>query len=401
MPDIFVGRQPIYNKDLGVFGYELLFRTGTNNAAVMGDISADGATSTTIINSFLEIGLEKLVGSRFAFINLTESFLNEEEALPISPEQVIIEILEDVPVNYLLLKSVKRLAEAGFTIALDDYIYNPAHKPLVMMADIIKIDIMALSQKELINHVNILKKYKAKLLAEKVETIEEFEFCSKLGFDYFQGYFLSKPRIIKSRSLPTNKLAVLNLLSVLQNQDVEIEQLEKAISFDVSMSYKILKLINSAFFNFPSQIESIKQAIVILGRRQLRSWASMLALSNLDDRPSEMILIAMTRAKMCELLAEAAGFKSLETYFTVGLFSALDILMEKEIAELIQPLPLGEDLVDALLKRAGVLGEALSCTLAYELADFDNANFRHLETNDVFVANVEAVSWANTVIDTL
>lgn len=401
MPDIYVGRQPIYNKDLGVFGYELLFRTGINNAAVMGDISADGATSTTIINSFLEIGLEKLVGKRFAFINLTEAFLNEEEALPISPEQVIIEVLENIPVNFQLLKSVKRLAEAGFTIALDDYIYNPAHKPLVMMADIIKIDIMALSQKELIDHVKILKKFRAKLLAEKIETMEEFEFCIKLGFEYFQGYFLSKPRIIKSKSLPTNKLAVLNLLSVLQNQDAEIDELEAAISFDVSMSYKILKLINSAFFNFPRKVESIKQAIVILGRRQLRSWASMLAMSNLDDRPSEMIHMAMARAKMCELLAEAAGLKPIETYFTVGLFSALDILMEKALEEVIQPLPLGEDLVAALLKREGVLGEALDCTLAYELADFDNTRFRHLESNDIFVANVEAVSWANMVIESL
>ncbi|MCW8956562.1 MAG: HDOD domain-containing protein [Gammaproteobacteria bacterium] len=401
MPDIYVGRQPIYNKDLGVFGYELLFRTGVNNAAVMGDVSADGATSTTIINSFLEIGLEKLVGNRFAFINLTEAFLNEEEALPISPEQVIIEVLEDIPVNLQLLKSVKRLSEAGFTIALDDYIYNPAHKPLVMMADIIKIDIMQLTQQQLITHVKILKKFKAKLLAEKIETLDEFEFCLKLGFEYFQGYFLSKPRIIKSKSLPTNKLAVLNLLSVLQSPNAEIEELQEAISFDVSMSYKILKLINSAFFNFPRKVESIRQAIVILGRRQLRSWASMLAMSNLDDRPTEMIHMAMARAKMCELLAETAGLKPLETYFTVGLFSALDILMEKALEEVIEPLPLGEDLIAALLNREGVLGEALSCTLAYETSDFEHAKFRHLETNDVFVANVEAVSWANMVIDTL
>ncbi|MFW2373339.1 MAG: EAL and HDOD domain-containing protein [Gammaproteobacteria bacterium] len=401
MPDIYVGRQPIYNKDLGVFGYELLFRTGTNNAAVITDITADGATSTTIINSFLEIGLEKLVGKRFAFINLTEAFVNEEEALPISPQQVIIEVLEDIPVNFQLLKSVKRLAEAGFIIALDDYIYNPAHKPLVAMADIIKIDIMQLTQKELLKHVKILKKYKAKLLAEKIETMEEFEFCIKLGFDFFQGYFLSKPKIIKSKSLPTNKLAVLNLLSVLQNSDVEIDELEEAISFDVSMSYKILKLMNSAFFNFPRKVESIKQAIVILGRRQLRSWASMLAMSNLDDRPSEMIHIAMTRGKMCELLAEAAGMKALDTYFTVGLFSALDILMEKELAEVIEPLPLEEELVIALLKQEGILGEALSCTLAYEMSDFDKAVFQQLETNDIFIANVEAVSWANMVVDTL
>ena len=399
MPDIYVGRQPIYNTDLGIFGYELLFRSGTRNAASVNQLSADGATSTTIINSFLEIGLEQLVGDRYAFINLTEQFLLDEDSLPISPKQVILEVLEDVPVNFKLLKAVERLSKAGFIIALDDYIYNPSHKPLVAMADIIKIDIMQLSKEELIEHVTTLKKFKAKLLAEKIETIDEFEFCLKLGFDYFQGYFLSKPRIIKSKSLPTNKLAVLNLLAVLQNPDSDTEELEEAISFDVSISYKILKLINSSFFSFARKVESIKQAIVILGRKQLSSWASMIALSKMEDRPSEMIHLAMTRGKMCEMLAEKAGLKPLESFFTVGLFSALDILMERDIASIIEPLPLSEEVVSALLNREGTLGEALKCTLAYEVSDFDNANFQNLDENDFFVANVEAISWANMVME--
>jgi len=401
MSNVFVGRQPIYNANLGVYGYELLFRSGQQNAAVMGKVTADGATSTTIINAFLEIGLEKLVGKRYAFINLTENFLLDENALPFSHEQVVLEVLEDIPLDAAMLTALQRLKSQGFMIALDDYIYNPSHKPVVEMADLIKIDIMQLDQRELIQHVKILKKYPAKLLAEKIETMEEFEFCLKLGFDYFQGYFLSKPKIVKSKSLPTNKLAVLNLLAVLQSPDSETEELEEAISFDVSMSYKILKLINSAFFNLTRKIESIRQAIVIIGRNQLRSWASMMAMASLDDRPSEVIHIAMVRAKMCELLAEQANLGQTETFFTVGLFSALDILMEREIPELIGPLPLSEDVVDALLHRKGVLGEALNCVLAYEESDFDNVAFKGLESNDIFVANVEAVSWANMVVDTL
>ena len=399
MPDIYVGRQPVYNRDLGIYGYELLFRSGKDNAAAFGQLSADGATSTTIINSFLEIGLERLVGKRYAFVNLSEQFLLEENSLPISPEQVILEVLEDVPVDFQLLQAVKRLSERGFIIALDDYIYNPAHKPLVAMADIIKIDIRQLTQKELIQHVAILKKYKAKLLAEKVETIDEFEFCLKLGFDYFQGYFLSRPRIIKSKSLPTNKVAVLNLLSVLQNPNADTDELEEAISFDVSMSYKMLKLINSAFFSFSREIESIRQAIVILGRKQLSSWASMMALSKMDDRPSEMIRLAMTRGKMCEMLAEKAGLPQLESYFTAGLFSALDVLMEREIADVIKPLPLSDEVVAALLKHEGPLGESLVCALAYEVADIENAVFKNLSADDIYIANVEAVSWANMVME--
>lgn len=399
MPDIYVGRQPIYNRGLGVYGYELLFRTGQVNAASAGYVSSDGATSTTLINTFLEIGLERLVGKRYAFINLSEQFLLEEDSLPISPQQVILEVLEDVPVNMHLLKAVKRLSEQGFIIALDDYIYNPAHRPLVAMADIIKIDIKQLSEKELIDHVRTLKKFSAKLLAEKIETIEEYEFCLKLGFDYFQGYFLSRPRIIKSQSLPTNKVAVLNVLSVLQNPDADTEDLEEAISFDVSMSYKILKLINSSFFGFSREIESIRQAIVLLGRKQLSSWASMIALSQLDDRPSEMVRLAMIRAKMCEVLAEKAGLNATETFFTAGLFSALDILMEREISDVIKPLPLSEDIVVALLKRKGRIGEAIQCAIAYETGDLPRVKFGDLSDEDIYITNVEAVSWANMAMD--
>jgi EAL and modified HD-GYP domain-containing signal transduction protein len=293
---------------------------------------------------------------------------------------------------------VERLKLEGFIIALDDYIYNPAHKPLISLVDIIKIDVLQLDQQQLIEHVDTLKRHNVKLLAEKVETMDEFAFCHKLGFDYFQGYFLSKPRVIKSTSLASNKLAVLNLLSVLMNPDSQIEEIEEAMAFDVSISYKMLKLINSAIFNLNRTVESIQQAIVILGRKKLRSWASLIALANLDDRPSEMVHLAMTRAKMCEILAEKANLPSLESFFKFGVFYALDILMERELTELISPLPLDQEIIDALLKHTGDYGEALKCTLAYEVSESDDAHFKGLTQNDVFVANVEAVSWANMVV---
>ena len=398
MSEVFVGRQPIYDRKLGVYGYELLFRSGVaNNAA--GAVSADGATSQTIINTFIEIGLEKLVGGRYAFINLTESFLLEEDKLPISPKQVILEVLEDIPVTDNLIEAVKRLHKQGFIIALDDYIYNPTHKPLIEMAEIIKIDLMAMSRAELVDHVKKLKPFKKKLLAEKIETLEEFDLCMNLGFDYFQGYFLSKPRIIKSATLPQNKLAIMNILSLLQDNESDIDDIDEAISSDVAMSYKILKLMNSAFFNFSNKIESIKQALLLLGRKKLNSWASMTAMSKLDDQPSEMIHIAMTRAKMCELLAEAANLKPVENYFTTGLFSALDILMQNSLEVLLKPLPISDELRSAVINKEGLMGEALICTLAYETSDWDNVKFQNLSDNDIYIANVEAVSWANMVME--
>lgn len=401
MPDIFIGRQPIFDRKLRVYAYELLFRSGSANNAAFGKMSADGATSTTIVNSFLEFGLDKLVGDKLAFINLTERFLFTENALPIPPKQVVVEVLEDIPINFQLIKAVERLKAEGFTIALDDYIYNPDHKPLVALADIIKIDIMQISREDLIKHATQLKKFKAKLLAEKIETMDEFELCHKLGFEYFQGYFLSKPRVIQGRSLPTNKLAVLNLLSVLQREDSDMDELEEAIGFDVSITYRILKLMNSAFFNYSKKIESIRQAVIILGRQKLSSWASMLALSSMSDRPSEMIHMAMTRAKMCELLADKAGIKPLEPFFTTGLFSSLDILMERELAEIIAPLPLNSDIVSALLEHKGVKGEALACVLAYEVSDFARATFLDLTADDIYVTHIEALTWANMVTESL
>ena len=398
MSEVFVGRQPIYDRKLGVYGYELLFRSGVaNNAA--GAVSADGATSQTIVNTFIEIGLEKIVGTRYAFINLTENFFLEEDKLPISPRQVILEVLEDIPVTDKLIAAVKRLHKQGFIIALDDYIYSPEHKPLIEMAQIIKIDLMAMSRDELIKHVKLLKPFNKKLLAEKIETLDEFEHCVDLGFDYFQGYFLSKPRIIKSATLPQNKLAIMNILALLQNPDSDIDDIDEAISSDVAMSYKILKLMNSAFFNFTNKIESIKQALLLLGRKKLNSWASMTAMSKLDDQPSEMIRIAMTRAKMCELLAEQANLKPIENYFTTGLFSALDILMQSPLDILLKPLPISDELRSAVINKEGVMGEALTCTLAYETSDWENVKFQNLSDNDIYVANVEAVSWANMVME--
>jgi len=398
MSEVFIGRQPIYDRDLNVYAYELLFRSGTANNS-SGAVSADGATSQTIVNTFVEIGLEKIVGSRFACINLTESFLLEEDKLPITPKQVILEILEDIPVTDKLISAAKRLHDQGFIIALDDYIYNPDHKPLIEMAQLIKIDIMALSREELIQHVQLLKPFNKKLLAEKIETLDEYDLCMKLGFDYFQGYFLSKPRIIKGASIPQNKLAIMNVLALLQDTDTDIDDIDEAISSDVVMSYKILKLMNSAFFNFNNKIESVKQALLLLGRKKLNSWASMTAMSKLDDQPSEMIHIAMIRAKMCELIAEAANLNPPENYFTAGLFSALDILMQHSLETLVKPLPISDELRDAVINKEGLMGEAILCALAYEQSDWDNVKFQNLSKDEINIANIEAVTWGNMVMD--
>jgi len=401
MNNIFVGRQPIFDKKLNVYAYELLFRSAKNSNSSAGMLDGDSATTQTIINTFVEIGLEKLVRDKLAAINLTESFILEVDKIPFSKNQVILEILEDVAVTPALVKAVQRLVDDGYTIALDDYIYKPEHAPLIKLAKIIKIDLMALSRQELVIHVEELKKYDVELLAEKIETFEEFEFCRMLGFDYFQGYFLSKPQIISGTRLPTNRLTVLNLLSVVNNPNSDTDDLTEAINTDVSTSYRLLKLINSAAFGLQHKIDSIEQGVLLLGRRQLSSWASMLAMSSLDDRPSEILRTAMIRAKMCELIAEKLNNINVESFFTVGLFSALDLLLQRPLAELLEPLPLNQEIVVALLDHKGILGKVLASVLAYEISDWENVNLEKIPSADMFIINIEAVTWAGAIVDTL
>ena len=401
MQNVFVGRQPIFDGNLNVYAYELLYRAAELATTSYGMVNGDDATTTTIINTFVEIGLDKLVRGKLAAINLTEKFLLEDNQLPFTPKQVILEILEDVPVTPALIEALQNLVNEGYVIALDDYLYNPSHRPLLELASIVKIDLRALNKEELLEHVKVLKKFDVKLIAEKIETPDEFIFCRDLGFDYFQGYFLSRPQIISAKSLPTNRLTVLNLLAVLHNPDSDADDLSEAINTDVTTSYKLLKLINSAAFNLNRNIESIQQGVLLLGRRKLMSWASMLSMSSLSDRPAEILRTAMTRAKMCELLAEQITVTDPEGYFTVGLFSALDLLLQQPLPKLLEPLPLSKDVIDGLLYKKGLMGKVLTCVLAYEISDWENVSLEPLGTDEILVANIEAVTWSNMIMDTL
>ena len=393
MQDIFIGRQPIFDRDLEVFAYELLFRSGTQNRA--GPLDGDQATSQVVINAFMEIGLDDLVGSRLAFINLTRSFLVTDTPLPFPKDRVVLEILEDIKADAAVLDAVRALGQQGYSMALDDFIFDESLRPLVELAQIVKIDLMALSREQLDEHVRLLRAYPLKLLAEKIETQEEFEYCKALGFDYFQGYFLSKPSIVQGQQLPPNRLAVLQLLAKLQDAEAGAADLEKLVAQDVGLSYKLLRYINSAFFAFPKKIESIRQAVVYLGNRAIRTWVSLLVVAGMGHKPSALVVTAMQRAKMCELLAGTAKCESAETYFTVGLFSMLEALMDAPLTKILEALPFTDDIRRALLAQEGPYGEALKCVLAYEQGEFGKARFRSLSPSQMTDTYIEAAKWAD------
>ncbi|MBL4850996.1 MAG: HDOD domain-containing protein [Gammaproteobacteria bacterium] len=362
--DIYVGRQPIYNNQLDLVGYELLFRNNRNNQAVFND--PNEATSDVIINSCLEIGLNRLVGDRLAYINITRDFIVNRDELLLPKNNIVLEILEDIKCDDEVLTGLKDLKKKGYTIALDDFILNNDNEKFLLYADIIKLDIHDYDEQSLANAVTKIKQYNKKILAEKIENKDEYDVCVKLGFDQFQGYFLSKPQIIQGKKIAHNKLNLLRLLASLQNPNVTVFDQEEIISHDVALSYSLLRYINSSAFYLPKKIESIRQAVILLGHQNIKKWATMLSLGRLNDCPTPLLLTSVIRARMCELLASELKYSQQNSCFTAGLFSALDAIMSTNMEEIITHLPLSQEITLALLTKEGAIGNILKLSLAWE-----------------------------------
>ena len=395
MDQIYIARQPIYDAQLKVVAYELLFRSGTTNTADF--LDGDAATTNVIVNSITEIGMDQLVGPHRAFINLTHNHILQmaEQPLPELKDRLVLEILEDIKADDAIIEAVNKLAKEGFTIALDDFIYSKSLQPLVELSDIIKIDLMALNDNELEMHVKKLSNGKRKLLAEKVETHEEFNRCKELGFDYYQGYFFSKPQIIEGKSLPANKIAILSLLAKLQDNESSNEDLAEIISQDITMSVRVLRYINSAQFGFAKEVDSIQQAILMLGRTTIRNLATLVSMSQVKGKPHELLIISMIRSKMAENIAQRVKANK-DVCFTIGLFSIIDTLMDQDMSVLIEGLPLTESIRTALISYEGELGKILHCVLAYEDGDWENAHYDNLSINEIRDCYLDALNWSNT-----
>lgn len=362
--DVYVGRQPVFNSQLQLFAYELLFRTNIedNHAVIVG---GDSASAQVMLHTFGDIGIKDVAGDHKVFINFTEGLLLREYQPFFPKNQVIIEILEDVNVTPSLLSAIQKLRDKGYSIALDDYVFNPKLEPLEALADIIKVDILQVGPKQLMDHVQRLKDKGVRLLAEKVETREQFEFCKKIGFDYFQGYFFAKPVIIKGQRLPTNKARVLELLSSVYDPNVDMTQLSMIIAKDVSLSQKLLKFL-AQNGGSKTKISSVHDAVLRFGLERLKSWAGMLVLSGMDDKPDELFHTSLTRARFCELVAENLKAHPKELYFTVGLFSTLDAVMDLDLPSLLNELSLDEKIVDALMGEDNEPGLVLKAVKGIE-----------------------------------
>lgn len=394
--EVLLARQPIFDQKLNVVAYELLFRDASGG--MQGIEDGDQATTSLVLSTYSDIGIEKVVGNHLAFINLTTNLL--KHPLPLPPENVVLAVLEDVEVTPEVIEAVKTLVGQGYQFALDDFVYDEKWKPLIELASIIKIDILALTEQELVKHVNLLKPYDLKLLAEKIETHEQYEFCKELGFSYFQGYFLSKPKLVSGAKTGSNKVVVMQMLAQLNNPDVDINDIEKILSEDARLSIKILKIINSAAYIKTRKIESLKQAIIFLGLSKLKEWASVISLQSVEIKTEELLLVTMVRAKMCELLAVQKNAHNPEQFFTVGLFSNLDAMFDRSMQDIIDELHLSDELYQALIERKGPLGTVLSDVVAYEETQWQ-ALSGEFTKQQYFDAYFESLEWASKAVEAL
>ena len=366
---IYIGRQPIFDREMNIFAYELLYRDSNENRANI--TCQNAATATVILNLITEFGFAVATGNKTAFINLSKDFLTSEKPVHLPSEKVVLEILEDTIVDETLINGLQKLVDKGFTLALDDFVYSSEWDPVLPLVDYIKVEIPLLSREEIKSHVTQLKKYKVKLLAEKIESEEEYDFLHACGFDFFQGYFLAKPKVIEGKSISANKLSILSLLSDLNNDEIEIEDLVKSISNDVSLCYKILRYINSAHYALTRKVDSIREAITYVGLKKLKHWATLIAISNISSKPDDLMQLTMTRAYMCEQIAEQLEEEDPQHFFSVGLLSTLDVLLGLPMKQILETLPLSTEIQNAIMHFDGQAGKVLECAVAYEKVDWD------------------------------
>ncbi|EKD39051.1 MAG: hypothetical protein ACD_75C00522G0012 [uncultured bacterium] len=361
-----IARQPILNIHKKLFAYELLYRGLEELSLAL--VGGDRATSALLTSSFLTEGLEKISNSRPCFVNFTEELLVQNVAANFPCDKIIVEILEDVQPTPAVIAACKRLKKQGYTLALDDFVYDKKLTPLIELADIIKFDFRLTPINQIEQAILSLAAYDIEFLAEKVETYEEFNQALGLGCRYFQGYFFAKPEVMQIKELAAAKITLLNLVVEVNRPSIEKKRLTELISTDVSLSYKLLRYINSAYFSRLSKIDSITHAIAYLGDIEVRRFITMLAISQMSsNKPAELVRLAVIRAKFCEGLARASRKKpNPDELFMLGLFSLLHAMLDASVEEVFSKIPVSSDVFLALTRREGPFAMFLETVFAYE-----------------------------------
>jgi EAL and modified HD-GYP domain-containing signal transduction protein len=403
--EVFVARQPVFDRQRQIYGYELLYRSGLSGNQFDGT-EGTSATKQVISSTLLSVGLEKILCGKKAFLNFNERLLRDGIHQSLPRESTVIEILESVEPTTDLIGLCRGIYNDGYTLALDDFISSPQFEPLTHLAQLIKVDLRTTDKAE---QERLLRTYRPRgiaLLAEKVETYQEFEWALTAGYDYFQGYFFARPSVIRGQQLPTSKLNCLRLLSEMQKTDLDLNHLEDLIRVDVALTYKLLRYVNSVLFGRHGEIQSIKHALVVVGTDKLRQWVALATLSILaTDKPGELATLSIVRARFCELLIKLARIELREEAFLMGMFSLLDAFLDRPLDEALRSVSLGPDIAQALLGTAAdenLLSMVYQLSRRYEIGDWNEVEklartcgFPALTVRDAYV---EATVWANEML---
>jgi c-di-GMP-related signal transduction protein len=399
--DIYIARQPIFSRTKEIYAYELLFRGGTENYFT--GIDGDSATSRVLSNTFFNTGVEQLTSGKRAFINFTKSLLVKKIPLMFPPQFTTIEVLENVEPDAQVIDACSEFSRQGFDIALDDFEYIPALDPVINLAQIIKIDFMKSTKEQIKDYCRRFLPRGIKLLAEKVETAIEFEEALKMGFTYFQGYFFSKPQVIKETEIPALKMNLLRIIAEVKGDAFNVSKLQKLIEQDVGISYKLFRYLNSPFFRRMQEISSIHQAIVMLGEKGVGNFLSVIILSELSqDKPDELIKSSVIRARMCEKLRlEQGKGPDISELFTLGLFSHIDAILDNTMENIMKKLPLSMNIKKTLLGEKNALKDYLDLAVSYQNASWEEvsmlANKLQINQDNLPTIYFDALGWADSV----
>lgn len=375
--DVFVARQPVFTTKKKLFGYELLFRQGFENA--FPDIDGDTATSKLLSNTFFSFEFNDILGGKPGLVNFTRELILNKTPLLFPQNHIIIEVLEDIEPEPGIIAALKLFREKGFNIALDDFIYHEKFTPMIELCRIIKFDLIATPLDTLTGIVaDIRERYDITLLAEKVETYQEFELAKKMGFRLFQGYFFSKPEVLSNKEISSGQMTMLGLINEAGKTDPDLVKIGDLIRKDASVSFKLLKFINSAYFKRSTPINTIKDAITYLGEEELKRFIHVVAASGLNEsKPNELMRSSIIRARMCELCgAVLKNNFSTDELFTIGLFSRMDAMLDKKMADILESIQFSDPIRQALLGRDKSFAKILKVITCFEQGDWKNNFFK-------------------------
>jgi c-di-GMP phosphodiesterase len=397
-PAAFIARQPIFNPKLEVVGYELLFRGQGYAAGALID-DAQRATATVVLNALTELDMKRIVANKTAWINVSREFVLDGLIQAVPPSVVGLEIPETETFDDDMVEALRELKEAGYRLALDDFRDRDGSASVLDLFDVVKLSMPDVGRQGLRELSERLRAggppFLGKVLADKVGTQPDHEVCIAVGCDLFQGYFFCRPAVVGTRGIAANRLALLQVVAALNDPAVQFAEIEQLVTRDVALSFRLLRYVNSAYFGLRGDVRSIGQALALLGLDNVRRWATLSTMASIDNKPTELTLTALIRARFCELAGAKPPIGSPSELFTLGLFSVIDGMMDAPMLDVVSSLPLAEDIRGALVQRGGPMGRLLDCVVSLENGEDDGTVTKAGELY------LEALMWANSAAESL